>query len=1080
MTEKPYDFSGYVTKNDILCSDGRTIRRDAFLENDGKVVPMVWMHKHDAPENVLGHMVLENRPDGVYGYGYFNDTDRAKTAKMLVEHGDISCMSIWANQLKQRGGDVIHGLINEVSLVLNGANRGALIDSRLAHGDFSEDEAIICMGDDEPVMANEDGYLIHYGVKGMKWGEHIFETEYEGNGKEINENAEALAVSKPSVIQTRNSKNLSSFPDTIRKKAEGYFGEFDKYAEALVQLHPMVSGMKKEEARALYQSSKIQDLIAKFKDVDRKAYDILIPASEKSKATAENKWTEDDYKQDMDYIDDLVEYVFGSDIVNGDETVPNRPRSREVNITGEGKPIVKGESSGTGPVGQNVANRPVSGTTKADSSADPTKNAQQISTSSYDGSGKETNPGTNSGSAERPSVLQTADSWDTSTFPPAIRKKLEKIDQQARDYYRPIIDALERYEDAGSEAERAQIRNSPEFANAVAGYRDTLNQMFDTMIPVSKNGAATGNNKWTENDKLKSISSFDSWIKENFFPEVAASAKTGNKMDRQSSMSAIQEDKNKISRLAHADGSDLTVGDVWETMTEDQKNVVLYLLAQVKKGEDNISHSEEDDYMKNNVFEQGVPAAPQLSAEDVSAMFNEAKRTRSSMKDTVLAHADDYGITNIEYLFPDDRQLTSAPVFIKKPDEWVKNVMGGVSHTPFSRVKTVFADITEADARAKGYVKGNRKMEEVITLLKRRTDPQTVYKKQKIDRDDQIDITDFNVVAWLKTEMRMKLDEELAQAFLIGDLRSPASEDKISEEHIRPIWKDNDLFVIRKAIPLTSTMTPDDRARKFIRMAVKARKDYRGKGNPSLFTTEDLLTDMMLIEDTTGRPLYDSEEKLRTALRVKEIIPVPALENVSRIVGTSTMNLMGIIVNLADYTVGADKGGSVEMFEDFDIDFNQNKYLIETRCSGALTVPYSAIVIEGSESMYLDVDPIDGSETQYGKSVADLQSGIVINEDSIAGTLKYVTGYTGFSGDPEEQKGNFLALQFDAPSGATTTVEVLGGKHEGSPVTLDSDMTVVFQIANKSQKIRVVSTNDGMEIAKTYSLRLLKLNGPNT
>lgn len=938
MTEKPYDFSGYVTKNDILCSDGRTIRRDAFLENDGKVVPMVWMHKHDAPENVLGHMVLENRPDGVYGYGYFNDTDRAKTAKMLVEHGDISCMSIWANHLKQRGGDVIHGLINEVSLVLNGANRGALIDSRLAHGDFSEDEAFICMGDDEPIKVNEDNYLIHYGRKGMKWGENIFGDE--------------------------------------------------------------------------------------------------------------------------------------------EETVPNRPRSREVNITGDGKPLTTGASSGTGPVGQNVANRPVSETAKADSSAAPTKNDQQISTSSYDGSGKEANPGTSSGTAARPSVLQVSASLDDSTFPPAIRKKIEKIDQQALDYYRPIIDALERYENADSEAERAQIRNSPELANAVSGYRDTLNQMFDLIIPVSKNRTASGDdNKWTEVDRLGNIMSFDTWIKETFFPEVAASEKRGDKVNGQSSGSATQTEETKTSRLSHAD-SEMTVGDVWETMTEDQKNVVLYLLAQVKKGEDNISHSEEDDYMKNNVFEQGAPAAPQLSAEDVSAMFNEAKRTHSSMKDTVLAHADDYGITNIEYLFPDDRQLTSAPVFIKKPDEWVKNVMGGVSHTPFSRVKTVFADITEADARAKGYVKGSRKMEEVITLLKRRTDPQTVYKKQKIDRDDQIDITDFNVVAWLKTEMRMKLDEELAQAFLIGDLRSPASEDKISEDHIRPIWKDNDLFVIRKAIPLTSTITPDDRARKFIRMAVKARKDYRGKGNPSLFTTEDLLTDMMLIEDTTGRPLYDSEEKLRTALRVKEIVPVPALENVSRIVGTSTMNLMGIIVNLADYTVGADKGGSVEMFEDFDIDFNQNKYLIETRCSGALTVPYSAIVIESSESMYLDVDPIDGSETQYGKTVSDLQSGIVINEDSIAGTLKYVTGYTGFSGDPEEQKGNFLALQFDAPSGATTTVEVLGGKHEGSPVTLDSDMTAVFQIANKSQKIRVVSTNDGMEITKTYSLRLLKLNGP--
>lgn len=936
MTEKPYDFSGYVTKNDILCTDGRTIRRDAFLENDGKVVPMVWMHKHDAPDNVLGHMVLENRPDGVYGYGYFNDTDKGRTAKMLVEHGDISCMSIWANHLKQRGGDVIHGLINEVSLVLNGANRGALIDSRLAHGDFSEDEAFICMGDDEPIMVNEDNYLIHYGRKGMKWGESIFGDE--------------------------------------------------------------------------------------------------------------------------------------------EETAPNRPRSREVNITGEGKPLTTDSSSGTGPVGQNNSNRPVSGATKADSSAVPTKNAQPISTSSYDGSGKESNADSSSGKPPRPNIFLTSDAPDMSGFPPAIRKKLEENAKQGNAFYESVMNMQEQYENLDTEAERAQLRNSPEFANAVSGYREALNQQFSMAIPVFKNAPAIEGVSVTETDRLQTIAAFDTWVKETFFPEVAASEKRGDKVNGQKSGSITQTEKSKASKLSHAD-SDTTIGDVLDTFTEDQLNVLFYLLAKTAGESGNISHSEEDDNMKNNVFDQST-TAPTLSAEDVSALFSEAKRTHASMKDTVLAHADDYGITNIEYLFPDDRQLTSAPVFIKKPDEWVKAVMGGVSHTPFSRVKTVFADITEADARAKGYVKGNRKMEEVITLLKRKTDPQTVFKKQKLDRDDQIDITDFNVVAWLKTEMRMKLDEELAQAFLIGDLRSPASEDKIGEDHIRPIWKDDDLFVIRKAIPLTATMTPDDRARKFIRMAVKARKDYRGKGNPSLFTTEDLLTDMMLIEDTTGRPLYDSEAKLCTALRVKEIIPVPAMENVSRIVGTSTMNLMGIIVNLADYTVGADKGGSIEMFEDFDIDFNQNKYLIETRCSGALTAPYSAIVIEGSESMYLDMEPIDGSETQYGKSVSDLQTGIVVNEDSIAGTLKYVTGYTGFSGDPDEQKGNFIALQFDAPSGATTTVELLGGKHEGSPVTLDSDMTAVFQIANKSQKIRVVSSNDGMEIAKTYSLRLLKLNGP--
>lgn len=913
--ETKYDFSGYVTKNDILCSDGRTIRQNAFLENDGKIVPMVWMHRHDSPDNVLGHMLLENRPDGVYGYGFFNETPKAQTAKALVQHGDISCMSIFANQLKQRAGDVIHGLIQEVSLVLSGANRGALIDSRLAHGEFSDEEAVICMGDTvDPIEVNEEGNtLAHYGRKGMKWGQNIFQTEIEGSGKEINENAEAPATAKPLVIQTRNSKNLSSFPDTIRKKAEGYFGEFDKYAEALTQLHPMVSGMEKEEARKLYQSEKIQNMIAAFKEADRKAYDILIPASEKSEAAAENKWTEDDYKQDMDYIDDLVEYVFGSDIVNGDDA--NKPKEAVV-------------------VSENLK-----------------ENTEKFKSHDSD-------------SAK-----------DTKTSV-GVRKDDEK-----------------------------------------------------------KKRNATG-----------SVSQL------------------------------AHNDSDEGATMEHAE-KDRTVEDVLNEMTDEQRGVVFYLLANARKEDTNMKHSEEDETVKNNVFEQSEEQTATLSHADITAIFDEAKRNHGSLKDTFLAHSAEYGIENIEYLFPDDRQLTSSPIFIKKPDEWVKNVMANISHTPFARVRSVFADITEADARAKGYVKGNRKTEEVITLLKRKTDPTTIYKKQKLDRDDQVDITDLNIASWLKTEMRMKLDEEIAQGILIGDLRNPASDDKIDEQKLRPIWKDDDLFVIRKALPLSANMTPDDRARKFIRMAVKARKDYRGKGNPTLYTTEDLLTDMLMIEDTTGRPLYDSEAKLCTALRVKEIVAVPSMENVSRIVGTSTMNLMGIIVNLADYNVGADKGGSIEMFEDFDIDFNQNKYLIETRISGALTAPYSAIVIEGSESMYLDTDPEDPTTTLFGKNVSDLQSNLIINEDSIAGTLKYVTGYTGYSGDPELQKGNFLALKFSAPDSATTTVELLGG--HSAPVTLDSDMNAVFRIENRNQKVKVVSAVDGMEIAKVYSLRLLKLNGPN-
>jgi hypothetical protein len=277
---------------------------------------------------------------------------------------------------------------------------------------------------------------------------------------------------------------------------------------------------------------------------------------------------------------------------------------------------------------------------------------------------------------------------------------------------------------------------------------------------------------------------------------------------------------------------------------------------------------------------------------------------------------------------------------------WVSKVMGATHHTPFSRIKSMFADLTEDEARAKGYIKGNLKKEEVFGLLKRTTTPTTVYKKQKLDRDDVIDIVDFDVVAWLKSEMRMMLDEELARAVLVGDGRLSSSDDKINEQNIRPIWKDDDLYTIKTAVDIPTSATPDQKARAFIRAAVKARKDYKGSGQPTLFTTEDMLTDCLLIEDANQRVIYDSVDKLATAMRVKEIVTVPVMEGLTRADGGDTLALLGLVVNLADYNVGADKGGAVNMFDDFDIDYNAQKYLIETRCSGALTKPYSAIALE--------------------------------------------------------------------------------------------------------------------------------------
>lgn len=334
----------------------------------------------------------------------------------------------------------------------------------------------------------------------------------------------------------------------------------------------------------------------------------------------------------------------------------------------------------------------------------------------------------------------------------------------------------------------------------------------------------------------------------------------------------------------------------------------------------------------------------------MKTIINDGKRY-GTLKESFLAHAEEYGIKQIDWLFPygpeDGKNITNSPLFIDRDQSWVKKVMSSVHRTPFSRIKSMFADITADEARAKGYMKTGLKKEEVFTLLRRTTSPTTVYKKQKIDRDDAVDITDFDVVSWIKAEMRGKLDEELARAFLIGDGRLGDNEDKIKEDCIRPIWTDDPkLFVVNSV--LTHDGTEEGRVRAFIRAAIKERKNYKGSGNPTLWCSEDLLTEMLLLTDKNGRDLFDDESKLLKKLRVKEIVTVPVMEGnaVLRTKDGNGRKLLGIIVNMNDYNVGADKGGAVNMFEDFDIDYNAHKYLIETRCSGALTLPFSAIVIE--------------------------------------------------------------------------------------------------------------------------------------
>ena len=566
-----YDFSGWATKNNLKCSDGLTIIKDAFKENSGRKVPLIWNHGHNDPNNVLGHAMLENRDEGVYAYCTFNDTEAAQNTKKMVVHGDIAALSIYANQLKKQGTFVMHGQIREVSLVLAGANPGAFIDDVIVHGMPLDDEAVLFTGE---------------------------------------------------------------------------------------QIEVFHADTKKE----------------------------------------------------------------------GDD----------------------------------------------------------------------------------------------------IKMNKEKEEDQ------------------------------------------TIAEVFDTLSEIQKNAV---------------------------YAIVGA---------------AVEEEKQNET-------------EVKQSNIEDE-------------GGEEMKHNV---FNNENNYQEDV-----LSHAEMTAVLSDAKRY-GSLKDAVLAH----GITNIDYLFPDFKDVTNTPGFIQRPTTWVDKVLGAVHHTPFSRIKSTYADITADDARAKGYIKGNLKTEEVFSLLKRTTGPTTIYKKQKLDRDDVVDITDFDVVGWLKTEMRMMLNEEIARAILIGDGRLSSSDDKINEGNIRPVWSDAELYTIKALYDVKTLATDDAKAKAFIRTSVKARKNYKGSGQPTLYTTEDMLTNILLMEDTTGRTIYDSVDKIKSALRVSDIVTVPSMESLTRVDGSDTKTLEGIIVNLVDYNIGADKGGAVNMFDDFDIDYNAQKYLIETRCSGALIKPYSAIVVESYTSV---------------------------------------------------------------------------------------------------------------------------------
>lgn len=653
---KTYDFAGWATKANLLCSDGRVIRKDAFMECDGTKVPLVWNHSHNRPEEVLGHALLENREDGVYAYCSFNDSDSAQHAKLLVQHGDINQLSIYANKLKHQGCNVVHGIIREVSLVLAGANPGAYIESVMMHGDDTSEEG------------------------------HIFTGE-----------------------------------------------DFD-----------YVAPLTLEHADKTEKSNKTEKLM------------------------------------------------------EGEEKVAEETK----------KPEPKDEGEKT-----------------------------------------------------------VAEVFDTFT------------EEQKTVVYALIGQALE---DAGvnTDEEEEEVKHSKEASESDDDDEETVEDVFNTF-----------------SEKQKTV----------------VYALIGQALE-EAGVSVDDEDDVK-----HSDDA------VEENENED-----------LEGGEND---------MKHNVFENETNNQEFLSHADMAEIMSDAKR-KGSLKEAWDEYSLAHGITDIEMLFPEAQATDAVPGFIKRDDNWVNDVMGAVHHTPFSRIKSVFADITEADARAKGYIKGNLKVEEVFSLLKRVTTPTTVYKKQKLDRDDIIDITDFDVVAWLKSEMRMMLEEEIARAVLVGDGRSASSNDKINEQNIRPIWTDDDVYTVKAAINVAADASDDVKAKSFIKATIKSRKNYKGSGNPVMFMSEDMLTNCLLLEDATGRVIYDTVDKLATALRVKKIVPVPVMENLTRIVGANTHELAGIYVNMKDYNIGADKGGAVNMFDDFDIDYNQQKYLIETRCSGALTVPFSAVAIE--------------------------------------------------------------------------------------------------------------------------------------
>ena len=528
--------------------------------------------------------------------------------------------------------------------------------------------------------------------------------------------------------------------------------------------------------------------------------------------------------------------------------------------------------------------------------------------------------------------------------------------------------------------------------------------------------------------------------------------------------------KEEIKHAEEKEDGEKTVGEVFDTLTEEQKTVVYALIGQALQNaedaddeDDDEDEEEENQNMKHNVFSDDYEEENVLSHSEMEAIATDARRI-GSMKEAFLQH----GINQIDYLFPEAKNVGPAePIFVQRDMAWVNAVMNGVKHSPFSRIKSMFANITGEEARARGYIKGNRKEEEVFALLKRTTTPKTIYKKQSFDRDDVIDITDIDIIAWVKKEMRMMLDEEIARAILVGDGRSAISPDKIDEDKVRPIYLDDDFYSVKYPVIVAANATPAAKAKAFIQASIRSRKEYKGSGNPIMFMTEDMLTECLLLEDGVNRILYDTEEKLRTALRVSKIVTVPVMEGLSASRNGKTMELAGIYVNLSDYNVGADKGGSVNLFDDFDIDFNQYKYLIETRISGALIKPFSAVVLEFGEGapLTLGVAPSVRDDTVLGETVRNMQTGVTVFGDKISGTLNYLAAV-----DNVHDAGNFLALKFAIPSDASATYKIDSGS-----TTSVSSGNAGIAITSGAKTLTVAVTRSTESLTKVFDLSGLTL-----